>query len=87
MIIDEISMFLKVTFSPSQWCYENFVNFRSLKTADDVREQLSRTMDRFNLKRTSAESNSKDYYVNIRKAITSGYFMQVRNNEAFMVTF
>lgn len=62
----------------SQWCYENFVNFRSLKSADNVRQQLSRIMDRFNLKRTSTEFTSKDYYVNIRKALISGYFMQVK---------
>ena len=37
-------------------------------------------MDRFNLKRTSTEFTSKDYYVNIRKALISGYFMQVLLN-------
>ena len=36
-------------------------------------------MDRFNLKRTSTEFTSKDYYVNIRKALISGHFMQVLN--------
>jgi HrpA-like RNA helicase len=60
-----------------QWCYENFLNFRSLKSADNVRDQLSRIMDRFNLKKTSTEFTSKDYYINIRKALVSGYFMQV----------
>lgn len=64
-------------FSLFQWCYENFVNYRSMKSADNVRQQLSRIMDRFNLKRTSTEFTSKDYYVNIRKALISGYFMQV----------
>ena len=64
-----------------QWCYENFVNFRSLKSADNVRQQLSRIMDRFNLKRTSTEFTSKDYYVNIRKALISGYFMQVKEQQ------
>jgi pre-mRNA-splicing factor ATP-dependent RNA helicase DHX15/PRP43 len=34
-------------------------------------------MDRFNLKRTSTEFTSRDYYVNIRKALVSGFFMQV----------
>jgi pre-mRNA-splicing factor ATP-dependent RNA helicase DHX15/PRP43 len=34
-------------------------------------------MDRFNLKRTSTEFTSKDYYVNIRKALVQGFFMQV----------
>jgi len=51
------------------WCYENFINFRSLKSADNVRQQLARIMDRFNLRRTSTEFTSKDYYVNIRKAL------------------
>ena len=38
-------------------------------------------MDRFNLKRTSTEFTSKDYYVNIRKALISGHFMQVAHLE------
>ena len=62
-----------------QWCYDNFVNYRSLKSADNVRQQLCRIMDRFNLKRTSTDFTSKDYYVNIRKALCSGFFMQVRS--------
>lgn len=60
-----------------QWCYDNFVNYRSLKSADNVRQQLSRIMDRFSLKRTSTDFNSRDYYINIRKALVSGFFMQV----------
>ena len=61
----------------NQWCYDNFVSYRSLKSADNVREQLSRIMDRFNLRRTSTEFTSRDYYLNIRKALVSGFFMQV----------
>lgn len=60
-----------------QWCYDNFVNYRSLKSADNVRQQLSRIMDRFNLRRTSTDFTSKDYYINIRKALVNGFFMQV----------
>ena len=30
-----------------QWCYDNFVNYRSLKSADNVRQQLCRIMDRY----------------------------------------
>ena len=30
----------------NHWCYENFVNYRSLKSADNVRTQLGRIMDR-----------------------------------------
>ena len=55
--------------------------FRSLKSADNVRQQLCRIMDRFNLKRTSTDFTSKDYYLNIRKALCSGFFMQVAHLE------
>ncbi|XP_070539984.1 putative pre-mRNA-splicing factor ATP-dependent RNA helicase PRP1 [Ptychodera flava] len=65
----------------AQWCYDNFVQYRSLKSADNVRQQLARIMDRFNLKRTSTEFTSKDYYLNIRKALVLGFFMQVAHLE------
>ena len=55
-------------FSFFQWCYDNFVNYRSLKSADNVRQQLCRIMDRFNLKRTSTDFTSKDYYMNISRS-------------------
>ena len=61
----------------NQWCYDNFVSNRSMKSADNVREQLSRIMDRLALRRTSTEFTSRDYYINIRKALLSGFFMQV----------
>merc|ERR1719453_2823209 len=31
----------------SAWCYDNFLNHRSLKSADSVRAQLMRVMSRF----------------------------------------
>ncbi|CDS36026.1 pre mRNA splicing factor ATP dependent [Echinococcus multilocularis] len=64
-----------------QWCYDNFINLRSLKSADNVRVQLSRIMDRFSLRRSSTEFASRDYYLNIRKALVSGFFMQVAHLE------
>lgn len=64
-----------------QWCYENFLNYRTLKNADDVRNQLVKIMDKFNLKRVSTDFNSKDYYLNIRKALVAGFFMQVAHLE------
>ncbi|KAM7502545.1 hypothetical protein LguiB_001449 [Lonicera macranthoides] len=59
------------------WCYENFVNQRALKSADSVRQQLARIMARFNIKLCSTDFNSREYYLNIRKAMLAGYFMQV----------
>ncbi|CAN7129145.1 unnamed protein product [Brassica rapa subsp. narinosa] len=59
------------------WCYQNFINHRAMKSADNVREQLVRIMSRFNLKTCSSDFTSRDYYINIRKALLAGYFMQV----------
>jgi len=70
-----------ITEEDANWCYENFVNHRALKAADNVRQQLVRIMSRFNLKLCSTDFNSRDYYVNIRKAMLAGYFMQVAHLE------
>ncbi|KAJ4884583.1 putative pre-mRNA-splicing factor ATP-dependent RNA helicase [Raphanus sativus] len=61
----------------SNWCYENFISHRAMKSAENVREQLVRIMSRFNLKICSSDYTSRDYYNNIRKALLAGYFMQV----------
>lgn len=71
----------------TQWCYDNFVNYRSLMSADNVRSQLSRIMDRFNLPRRSTEFTSRDYYINIRRALVTGFFMQVSRCTAGKVPF
>ena len=76
-----IYLFFSIDFEDPQWCYDNFVNYRSLKSGDNVRQQLSRIMDRFCLKRTSTDFTSKDYYINIRKALVNGFFMQVNKTE------
>ncbi|KAH0980739.1 hypothetical protein GBA52_007916 [Prunus armeniaca] len=64
------------------WCYQNFVNEKALKAADNVRQQLARIMTRFNLKLCSTDFKSGDYYINIRKALLAGYFMQVAHLES-----
>eukprot|EP00041_Stephanoeca_diplocostata_P026274 m.705161 g.705161 ORF g.705161 m.705161 type:complete len:710 (+) comp22925_c0_seq3:145-2274(+) len=63
------------------WCYDNFIQSRSLKSADDVRTQLGRIMDRFALKRLSTDFSDKSYYTNIRRALVAGFFMQVAHLE------
>lgn len=62
----------------AQWCYDNFLQSRSLKSADNVRQQLAGIMDKHSLPRKSTDFNSRDYYINIRKALVAGFFMQVR---------
>ncbi|TBU62532.1 P-loop containing nucleoside triphosphate hydrolase protein [Dichomitus squalens] len=52
------------------WCYENFIQARSMRRAQDVRKQLLGIMDRYKHDIISA---GKDYN-RVRKAICSGYF-------------
>lgn len=52
------------------WCFENFVQARSMKRAQDVRKQLVTIMDRYKLDIISAGKN----YKKICKAITAGFF-------------
>ncbi|XP_044733103.1 ATP-dependent RNA helicase DHX8 isoform X2 [Chrysoperla carnea] len=52
------------------WCYENFVQIRTLKRAQDVRKQLLGIMDRHKLDVVSAEKNT----VRVQKAVCSGFF-------------
>ncbi len=59
------------------WCKENFLNFRSLKSANDVRNQLQQLMVKLNLKLLSPNFNSLEYAVNIKKCLIAGYFTQV----------
>mmetsp|Transcript_18076 Transcript_18076/g.72323 ORF Transcript_18076/g.72323 Transcript_18076/m.72323 type:complete len:330 (-) Transcript_18076:425-1414(-) len=53
----------------TQWCYENFVQARSIKQARDVRDQLEGLMDRVEVEKASNLEGDA-----ICKAIASGFF-------------
>ncbi|XP_063851586.1 pre-mRNA-splicing factor ATP-dependent RNA helicase DHX16-like [Scylla paramamosain] len=57
----------------SQWCYEVFVQHRSMKRARDIRDQLAGLMERVEIQLTSNPADS----MAIRKAVTAGYFYHV----------
>jgi pre-mRNA-splicing factor ATP-dependent RNA helicase DHX15/PRP43 len=61
----------------AEWCYQNYLNSRSLKSADDIREQLKQIMVKQGLKLVSTDFNSPQYHENIKKCIIAGYFTQV----------
>lgn len=78
----------KADFMPSgvesalkSWCWDNFLDFRALKNCDNVRTQLERLMKRQGLSVIAGDFASPNYYVNIRKAIVSGFYMQVAHLE------
>uniref|UniRef100_A0A8C7Y606 RNA helicase n=1 Tax=Oryzias sinensis TaxID=183150 RepID=A0A8C7Y606_9TELE len=54
----------------TQWCYENFIQFRSMRRARDVRDQLEGLMERIEVEVVSCQGEN----VPIRKAVTAGYF-------------
>jgi len=64
-----------------EWSWENFIDHRSMKSADNVRCQLVRICQRLNIRLCSNEFQTPYYYPNIRKAILAGYFMQVAHLE------
>uniref|UniRef100_A0A1Y1L3F4 RNA helicase n=1 Tax=Photinus pyralis TaxID=7054 RepID=A0A1Y1L3F4_PHOPY len=57
----------------TQWCYENFIQYRSMKRARDVREQLVGLMQRVEIDMVTNVTETAD----IRKAITAGYFYHI----------
>lgn len=59
------------------WCFENFLQSRSLRRAQDVRKQLMSIMDKHRLDVVSAGNN----YTKITKAITAGFFFHVARKD------
>jgi pre-mRNA-splicing factor ATP-dependent RNA helicase DHX15/PRP43 len=45
--------------------------------ADNVRAQLQRQIEKFEIELVSVPANNPSFYTNIRMALVSGYFMQV----------
>lgn len=59
------------------WCFENFVQSRSLRRAQDVRKQLLSIMDKYKL---DVMSCGRDF-TKIRKAITAGFFFHAARKD------
>lgn len=63
------------------WAYQNYINGRCLKSADNVRNQLERYLRKMDLISASVSFDDPEYYPNIAKALTAGSFMQVAYSE------
>jgi len=61
----------------ADWCFENFIQIRSLKRCRDIREQLESMLARVEVE---LQTECKDDQ-SIRKAITSGFFYHVAKLE------
>ncbi|GAB4845413.1 Pre-mRNA-splicing factor ATP-dependent RNA helicase DEAH1 [Ancistrocladus abbreviatus] len=54
----------------SMWCYENYVQVRSMKRARDIRDQLEGLLERVEIEPTSSLNDLEA----IKKSITAGFF-------------
>ncbi|KAF2430479.1 P-loop containing nucleoside triphosphate hydrolase protein [Tothia fuscella] len=72
---------------PKQWCHDHFLSYRALQQADNVRSQLKRIMEREDLELMSTPFEDKKYYENIRRALVSGFFMQVAKRDGSGKTY
>ena len=66
----------KETNFSSQWCFENFIQLRSMKRARDIKEQLIELCKRVEIDYSQEDLSvvDDDIYTNVRKAIASGFF-------------
>lgn len=71
-LLEVYNQWMETDYS-TQWCYENFIQYRSMKRARDVREQLAGLMERVEIEMVSALPETMP----IRKAITAGYFYHI----------
>ena len=63
-----------------QWCWNNYLSQRALQQAENVRQQLQRTMERYEIELVTTQDERK-LWQNIRKALVCGFFMQVAHKE------
>ena len=63
------------------WAWTNYLSARALQQADNVRSQLQRIMERFDIDLVSTIQDDRKLWLSIRKALCCGYFMQVAHKE------
>lgn len=58
------------------WCWNNYLSQRALQQAENVRQQLERSMERFDLDLVG-QTDQRKLFASIRQALVCGFFMQV----------
>ncbi|KAJ7109278.1 P-loop containing nucleoside triphosphate hydrolase protein [Mycena epipterygia] len=62
------------------WTWTHYLSARALAQADNVRKQLERTMERYEVEIVTLSDQNK-LYTNVRQALVCGFFMQVAHKE------
>ena len=68
-MLNVYNAFLRVDKS-KHWCHENFLNYKGLVRAQEIREQLLRLLTKFNVKVKSCGGEVE----NIQRCVTMGFF-------------
>jgi pre-mRNA-splicing factor ATP-dependent RNA helicase DHX15/PRP43 len=63
----------------AQWCWDNFINDRSMQSASNVRSQITNIMRKLDVPVISSDRKGDGSFAfsDIRRALTTGMFMQV----------
>merc|ERR1719454_2146222 len=69
MLLNVYKQWVDTEFN-QQWCFENYLQYRSMKRARDVRDQLENLADRAEIEITTCGEDT----VPVRKAFTAGFF-------------
>ena len=68
--------------SDRNWAWNNYISARSLSQAENVRAQLLQVMERLEIDLvTKSYGDQTRHYMEIRKALVCGYFMQIAHKE------
>jgi pre-mRNA-splicing factor ATP-dependent RNA helicase DHX15/PRP43 len=62
------------------WAYNNYLSSRALAQAENVRTQLKRNMERYEIELLTL-SDEKKMYMKIRQVLVCGFFMQIAHKE------
>ena len=62
------------------WAWNNYLSQRALSQAENVRNQIKRVMEKQDIDLVST-TDQRAFYLNIRKALVCGFFMQVGHRE------
>lgn len=68
-----------------KWCWDNYLNPRALQSATSVRSQLARVLAKLSKQPTGSDDpalTEVEYDDCVRKALLSGFFMQVAHRQA-----
>ncbi|KAK2820540.1 hypothetical protein Q5P01_023499 [Channa striata] len=63
--------------SAEKWCRDYFLDYSALKTADNIRSELTDTLNRIELPISEPSFGTKTNSLNVRRALLAGFFMQI----------